>query len=150
MKLRLTESQFDRIQKKLNEGAENSYSRTVQVSFYYHKAKINNFPIDSVMDTNITMKFTIEMEVRQWGIKDIVVGNIQGPSEIELDIDYWPNESEVLSTNMPLGIDWSIATIEKETGRNIISVGDEIEIYLVNNEEGKLVVQKILIPVYGL
>ena len=102
MKIRLTESQFDRIQKRLNEGTENSYSRTVQVTFYYHNAKLKGHEIDSIMDTNITMNFTIEMEARKWGVKDIIVGNIQGPSEIELDIDYWPDELEMKSINLPL------------------------------------------------
>ena len=150
MKIRLTESQFDRIQKRLNEGTENSYSRTVQVTFYYHNAKLKGHEIDSIMDTNITMNFTIEMEARKWGVKDIIVGNIQGPSEIELDIDYWPDELEMKSINLPLSIDWSIARHEKETGKGIISVGDEIEITLMSNEEGNLVVKEILVPIYGL
>lgn len=150
MKLILTETQFKRIQQKLNEHTENSYNRTIQIIYYYHGTNVKGYEIDSIMDSTITLNYTIEMEARQWGIKNIVLGGLQGPPEIEIDVDYWLDETEMKTATIPLAIDWSVAKTNIETGKGIVSVGDEVEITLINDKEGNLIIQEILIPIYGL
>jgi len=150
MKLRLTETQFNRIQQRLTEGAENTYSRTVRIVYYYHGTNIKGREIDSIMDGTATLKYNIEIDARQWGIKGIDLNRVQGPLEVDLEIDFWPDEIDMKSVSVPLAIDWSSAKIEIETGKGVVCVGDEVEITLVNDKEGNLIVGEILLPVYGL
>lgn len=150
MKLRLTESQFNRLKQKLNENMENTYSRTVRVLFYYHDCKLNGHEIDSISETSVMLKYRIETEAREWGIKDMVLGNIQGVPELEMSIYYWPDDIETKNVEIPLAIDWSSAELEVQTGKGVVTVGDEVEISLINDEDGNFIVREILIPVFGL
>lgn len=150
MKLRLTESQFNRLQQKLNESMENTYSRTVQVVFYYHGCNLKGHEIDNISDTSVMLKYRIETEAREWGIKDMVLGNIQAVPELEMSVYYWPDDIDTKNVEIALPIDWSSAKLEVQTGKGVVTVGDEIEITLMNDKEGNLTVQEILIPVFGL
>jgi hypothetical protein len=149
MKLVITESQAKRLG-LIKEGVSDTYSRTVNIVYYYHGAKLKGYEIDSIMNSSVMIKYAIEIEAREWGIKDINLSNIIGPTELELELDYWPDDIEMKSATIPLTIDWSNAKTQPQSGQGIVSVGEEIEITLINDKEGNLLISEILIPTYTL
>ena len=111
----------------------------------------NGNEIDWVEATSIKLSYLIDIEAREWGIKGISLYAIEGPSEVELEVSYYPNGSddpEQITVTMPLN--WEDVNKEEESGSGVITVGDEIEITLANNEKGELIVSGITIPVYTL
>lgn len=149
MKLRITENQFETIKKSLNEGVDNQYSREVRISYYYHGVTVNGVQIEDIMDSTVTLRFNIELEGRSWGIKDISLNGITGPSEIDLEMQSYDEREELMDANATIQLDWDRATINKQSGHGVITVGDEIEITLVNDQNGGIVVKSIEIPVYS-
>jgi hypothetical protein len=149
MKLRITENQLNTIKKTLNEGVDNQYSREVKISYYYHGVSLKGAEIADIMDNSVTLSFNIELEGRSWGIKDISLNGIKGPSEIDLEIQYYDEREELLDANVTIPLDWDRATINKQSGHGVITVGDDIEITLVNDQNGGIVVKSIEIPVYS-
>ena len=148
MKLRITESQLNTIKKSLNEGVDNRYERVVNLSYNYHGVTLKGHEINDIMDNSARLNYDIEIEARSWGIKDISLGGITGPTEIELEIDYYINEDETQQITIPVQLDWANAIRENATGHGVITVGDEVEIDLINSEDGGIIVKSITIPVY--
>lgn len=151
MKLKLTESQFDRLKANLSEaGNDNSYSREVKVSInYYGGVLYKGMEINDILSANVKLSYTIEIDARSWGIKDISLYNISGPSEIEAEIEYYIDNDNTSSDMITLQIDWSKLTTDKNNN-GLISVGDELEINLQNDENGNLFVNDLNIEVYSL
>lgn len=151
MKLKLTESQFDRLKANLSEsGNDNSYSREVKAAInYYGGVLYKGMEINDIVSAKIRLSYTIDIEARSWGIKYITLGNISGPSEIEAEIEYYIDNDNTSSDMITLQLDWSKLTTD--VNRNgLISVGDEVEINLKNDENGNLFVNDMSIEVYSL
>ena len=82
----LTETQLKNLTKRLNEDSTDSkYRMECEVDLNYFGAKYKGLEIDDITTSKMTLTFDIDMEGRSWGIKDISVYNVQGPSEIELN-----------------------------------------------------------------
>ena len=143
MKLRITETQLNTIKKSLNEGVDNQYSREVRVSYDYRGVTVNGVQIEDILDSTVTLRFNIELEGRSWGIKDISLNSITGPSEV------YGEREDLMDANATIQLDWDRAAIDKQSGHGVITVGDEIEITLVNDQNGGIVVKSIEIPVYS-
>jgi len=151
MKLKLTESQFDRLKANLSEsGNDNSYSREVKVSInYYPGVLYKGMEINDILSANITLSYTIEIDARSWGIKDISLYNISGPSEIEAEIEYYVDNDNTSSDIITLQLDWSKLTTDKYNN-GLISVGDELEVHLKNDNNGNLFANDLNIEVYSV
>ena len=149
MKLRITERQLNIIKKRLNENVESNYSRNIKLSYNYYGVTINGFDISDILSSEISLNFDIEFDGRSWGIKDIQLNNIKGPSEIELELQYYNEREEVKDVYITIPLDWDNAIINKQSGHGVITVGDEVEITLVNDQNGGIVVKSIEIPVYS-
>ena len=151
MKLKLTESQFDRLKANLSEsGDDNSYSREVRVSInYYGGVSYKGMEINDILSANVKLSYTIEIDARSWGIKDISLYNITGPSEIQAEVEYFVDNDNTSNDMVTLQIDWSKLTTDKNNN-GLISVGDELEISLQNDENGNLFVNDLNIEVYSL
>ncbi len=149
MKLRITETQLNTIKKSLNEGVDNQYSREVRVSYDYRGVTVNGVQIEDILDSTVTLRFNIELEGRSWGIKDISLNSITGPSEIDLELQVYGEQEDLMDANATIQLDWDRAAIDKQSGHGVITVGDEIEITLVNDQNGGIVVKSIEIPIYS-
>jgi len=149
MKLRITESQLNTIKKSLNEGVDNQYSREVRVSYHYRGVTVNGVQIEDILDSTVTLRFNIELEGRSWGIRDININSITGPSEIDLELQVYGEREELMDANTTIQLDWDSADIDKQSGHGVITVGDEVEITLVNDQNGGIMVKSIEIPVYS-
>ena len=151
MKVRLTESQMERLKSKLNEADTNKYNREVVVKVHTYGATYKGKEIDWVTSGNIRLTYNIEMDIRSWGVKGISLYGIQGPSEIEVDVEYYVSEEtdESITETVTLPINWeSVVTEEEQNG--IVTVGDEIDIELTNDDKGNLIVKSVTVTVYSL
>jgi hypothetical protein len=147
----LKEGYYEESEIPLEEGVSDDYSRDVKVRINAYRAKFNGNDIDDVEVDSIKLSYAIDIEAREWGIKDISLYGIEGPSEIEGRAIYYPEGSDYEQEAMiTLPLNWENVNIEKETGSGIITVGDEVEITLANNEKGELFVSEIMIQVYTL
>ena len=149
MKIRLTESQLERLKANLNEApVDERYNREIAAKFYGNTYK--GYDINDIPETKMRILFDIDMDYRSWGIKDISLGNISGPSEVEVEVNYYLDNDNTEDAYVTIPLDWSKLITEKDSGNRIITVGDEIEIYLMQNEEGNLVVERMEMVVYSI
>lgn len=149
-KVLLTESQLDMVKKHIQEveSNDNRYSREVKVSIYSSGIKVNGEDIDWISSPNIKLSYLIEQEHRSWGIKGISLYDINGPSEIELSITPQVEDSDDITITVP--VSWDNIKTDIESGEGVVTVGDEIEINLINDEVGEIVIESILVTVYTL
>lgn len=151
MKLKLTESQFDRLKTNLSEVEnDNRYSREVKVAInYYGGVLYKGMEINDILSANMNLSYIIEVDARSWGIKDISLYNITGPSEIEAEIEYYIDNDNTSTDMITLAIDWSKLTTDTNNNGGIITVGDVLEINLKNDKQGNLFVNDLNIEVYS-
>jgi len=149
-KMIITENQLNMLKKQINEGAVGGdrYQRIVKVNVETYDVKVNGEDIDWVTCGDIRLTYLIEMEHRSWGIKDVSLYDIQGPSEIEIEITPQVEDAKDVYLNLPF--DWSNVETETETGESVVTIGDEITIRLANNENGEIFIESIHVPVYTL
>ena len=138
------------VKKHMNESAVGNerYERQVSVDVNTYGVTINGEEIDWVTCSNMRLTYLIEMEHRSWGIKGISLYSIQGPSEIELTITPQVEDAEDIYITVPLS--WENIEQETQEGEGVITIGNEIDINLGNDESGGIIVKSIHVPVYGL
>jgi hypothetical protein len=149
-KIVLTENQLKMVKKQVTEGAigNERYGRDVSVSVGTYGAKINGNDIDWAVCSDMKVTYLIEMEHRSWGIKGISLYSIQGPSEIELTITPQVEDADDIEITVPLN--WENVEEETQEGEGVITIGNEIELSLGNDENGNIIVSSIHVPVYTL
>ncbi len=149
-KIILTENQLNMVKRHINEGAigNDRYERRVKVHVETYGVTINGNDVDWASCGDMTLNYLIEMEHRSWGIKDISLYDIQGPSEIEIEVTPQVEDAEDVYLN--LSFDWDNVEKETETNESVVTVGDEITIKLANNENGEIIIESIVVPVYTL
>ena len=152
-KLIITESQAKRLglikENLVKEGVSDTYSRQVKMTYYYHGVTLKGHEIDDIMNSTITVRFNIEIDAREWGIKDISLYGITGPEAVELEVTYWANPEEQKEAVVPIRLNWEMARKEGNGNSGVVTVNDEIEVTLANDAEGNLIVKDILVPVLG-
>lgn len=138
------------VKKHVNESAVGNerYGREVSVSVGTYGAKINGEDIDWAVCSDMKVTYLIEMEHRSWGIKGISLYSIQGPSEIELTIT--PQVEDADDIDITVQLNWENVEEETQEGEGVITIGNEIELSLGNDENGNIIVNSIHIPVYTL
>jgi hypothetical protein len=144
----LTENQLKQLTKNLKEDMSTGgkYRMECKVDLNYYGAKFKGFDVDDISTSNMFLTFDIDMEARSYGIKDISVYNVQGPSEIELEVLYFPNENEdSVDEVITLPLNWDNIEMEKDDELSHIGIGEMIQIDLINNENGELVVDGIIV-----
>jgi len=149
-KIVLTENQLKMVKKQVTEGAigNERYGRDVSVSVGTYGAKINGEDIDWAVCSDMKVTYLIEMEHRSWGIKGISLYSIQGPSEIELTIT--PQVEDADDIDITVQLNWENVEEETQEGEGVITIGNEIEVSLGNDENGNIIVTSIHVPVYTL
>ena len=155
MKLKITEAQLERLKGRLTEAPKdksggNTYQREIKVDFTYRNARLKNHDLNDVITNKINVSFEIELDAKQWGIRGISLYNIAGPTDIEIEVDYYVNNDETDTTTLPLNLDWDGLKVETRTGEGIITIDDTLEIQLVNDDHGNLIVDDMMLIVFGL
>ena len=151
MKLKITESQLQTIKRKLTEEvvSDSKYNRMVKLSFN-GKATYNGMEISNISDETIKITYDIDLEVRHWGIKGIIVYNVKGPSDITIHIETYNVNDEAETNSIPLKLDWDNVEYVSYQDEGVITVSDEIEVFLTNNNNGDIIVEKINVTTYNL
>lgn len=149
-KIVLTENQLNTVKKHISESAVGNerYGRDVSVSVSTYGAKINGEDIDWAVCSDMKVTYLIEMEHRSWGVKGISLYSIQGPSEVNLTITPQVEDGEDIEITVPLN--WENVEEETQEGEGVITIGNEIEFTLGNDENGNIIVSSIHVPVYTL
>jgi hypothetical protein len=144
-----TENQLNMIKKQLDETIDNNrYGKKVRTDIETYGVTINGNDIDWAVSGELNVSYLIEMEHRSWGVKDVSLYDIEGPSEIEIEIT--PQVEDAEDVILTLSYDWNNVEREVETGMGVISIGSEITIKLGNNENGDVIIQSIHVPVYTI
>lgn len=148
----LKEGYYEESEMPLEEGVSDNYSNEVKLNVNAYQATINGNEIDWVEASSIKLSYLIDIEAREWGIKGISLYAIEGPSEVELEVYYYEDddEEELVEVMVKLPLDWENVNKEEESGTGFITVGEEVEVQLANNEKGELYVSTITVPVYTL
>ncbi len=153
-KILITENQLQTIKNQLvTEGNEDSYRREVKVSFYYPKASFRGKEINDInANESVILLFEIDMEHRSWGVKSVSLYGVRGEKTLDIRVDYYPNEEKTDTEYeyVTLNLDWEKLQTEERNGEGIITVGDDLEINLSNDENGNLVVDYMAIDTYTL
>jgi len=147
MKLIITESQLKRLKSRLTEQVDNRYSREVVLSFSTYRATYKGNEISEIPTIKATVYYDIEIEARSWGIKDISLYGITGPTEVDIEVYYYVNDNEDVIT-LPISLDWAMINVEENTGSGQVTIGNEVEVVMVNDSNGNLVVKEIILEVY--
>lgn len=152
MKIVLNEQQLKMIKKTINESSDVNYERKVRVKIDSYRATYKGKEIqDVVVNQDVELSFVIDMEVRSWGVKSVSLYGISGPESINVTVEYYINENgDYESEDIDIKLDWDKLETEDRTGQGIITVGDDLEIELTNDENGDLVVKGMSIETYSL
>jgi len=152
MKLKLTESQFERLKTNLGEGtSDDTYSREVKVALnHYPNVTYKGMEINDMVAAPIRVTYSIDMDIKSWGIRGISLYGISGPSEIEVELNYYLNDDETADETITLALDWSKLKTNSYENEGVITVGNEVEVNLRNDENGNLFASDLEIEVHSL
>jgi len=151
MRIRITESQLERIKSRLTEGSSDKYNKDVTIKFNaYGGVKFNGMEINDISRITARLFYTIEIEARSWGIKDISLYSIEGPEELETEIEFYLDDNNTKIQPITFKIDWDNVELETERGSGIISIDNDVEVDLANDNQGNLVVKTVTVIVHTL
>jgi hypothetical protein len=150
MKIKITEGQLERIKSRINEGVDNQYNREVLVTFNTYNVNYKGREINDISQIKLRLYYSIEVEGRSWGFKDINLSNIIGPSDIEVELEYFVDADNTDTISLPMKLNWEAVVKEVEKGMGVITIDDKVEVELVNDSEGNLLVKEIKVVVYAL
>lgn len=150
MKVLLNERQLKDIEKNiLLEETDDLYTRDVKLSFYLNGSTYNGQEIDDVESIQIPVNFKIDVQYKRWGIDSAYVYDIKGPETVELTIRYYPEGSDDWEEGtIEVKMNWEALIQDTESGTSI-SINDEIECEMGNDENGSLIINKMSLDVYG-
>ena len=113
MKLKITEAQLERLKGRLTEAPKdksggNTYQRYIKFNFNYGRTKLKGHDINDVfLEPKMPVSFEVEIKSREFGIDGISLHNISGPTDVEVEVDYFVNSDNTDTVNLDLKLDWS-------------------------------------------
>jgi len=153
MKILISEDQMNRVKKSLKEQRDHrqTYQLNCLINLDYYQLKYKGYELNDIFPPDsIDVKYNIDLDIRNYGIKDVSVYNFKGPSEIEVEISYYPGTDDPTEDTLILPLHWESAETETNNDIGYIGIDRDITIVLKNDEAGNIVVEKILISRYSL
>ena len=149
-KIILTESQIKILTDKLiNESShfstDDEFKIECEVNLNYYNTTYKQGEISDIITSDIRLTHNIDMDVRSYGIKDISIYNLKGPSEIELEVSYFGENDEELEDVITLPLNWENVEMQKDEDLDYIGIRNDIQIDIENDENGDLVVTGIIV-----
>ena len=140
-KIILTEKQIEKLKTKINESAVGNerYGRDINVSIgVNYEQRFKGMEINDVQpyDNKINVTYLIEQEHRSWGIKNISLYDIKGPSEINATISFYNENDEEFSEDITIPLNWENLDTDTREGHGVITVGNDLDISLYIDQEG--------------
>ena len=162
-KIVLTTEQLDKVTEYVkNEGQpsemneaidDNRYEMNCKIDFNYGGLKFKGNEIEDISKPEIRVTYLIDVEHRSWGITSISLYDIQGPEEIELEIDYYPEGDEMsdyVTETITVKLPWDGIDTDKDDSASFIGLDEDIEIDLENDSEGNIVVTGMSVVEYSI
>jgi hypothetical protein len=158
-KIILTEKQIEEITKsiaqeemKINEEGDTNrrYSMRCNIQVDHYGKTYKGAEINDIITSDMELTYDIDIEARSWGIKGISLYDIQGPSEIELEVDYYPNGDDSETETITIPLNWDNVEIEEEEGQGVVTINKDVTLTLENDENGNLICNQINVIVYTL
>jgi hypothetical protein len=148
----VTETQLKNLTRRLNEDSMDSkYRMECKADVDYYKVTYNGMDIEYVTPLNINVNFDIDFEGRSYGIKSVSVYNVVGPSEVEMEIEYYPeNSDDSVYETVTVPLNWEDVVLEKDDDLGYIGIGDIIQISLKNDESGNIVCDTITVNCFSV
>ena len=147
MKLIITESQLKRLKSRLTEQVDNRYSTEVDLSFSTYLATYKGNEINYIPPIKAMVYYNIDIDFESWGIEDISLYGITGPTEVDIDVYYYVNDNDEDVITLPISLDWDMITVEEKTGTGQVSIEKVIDIEMTNDANGNLIVKEIIVEV---
>jgi len=123
------------------------------LNFNYHTEKTfyKGGKIDDILDTKVNVSFLIDIQHETYGITEIRVHDVKGPSKIQTTISYYPwngeenewGDIELLEETITIDIDWKKVRIEKYAGIAYFGIENIIYINLIPDGHDGLIVKSI-------
>lgn len=127
------------------------YNIKCEVELNYFGTEYKGQDIESLTAPKINVSFLMGMEVKSWGIQAINIYDVKGPSEIELDLEYYTDESEdPVREEVVIPIDWGKVQMEENEELKHIGISNYIEFEIDNDNDGNLVISKINVTYKGV
>ena len=163
-KIVLTTEQMEKVSQYVsNEGSESTeinesldngrYEMKCKIDFNYSSdLKYKGQEIEDIgYGLEYTLNFLIEQEHRSWGIKNVSVYDVQGPEDLDVEVVYYPEGSEDPKEEyITIKVDWDSTNYESEEPKGMIGIDEDVEMELVNDSEGNIIVKEIRIITYSI
>ena len=148
-KVILKESQVDRLMNRIVSEQitdNNQYTQEVTCSFDYHNLTYMGHEIDWIEDITFPVSFSIYMDGRGYGIKDINVMNVRGPEAIDVLVTYYPEGSDdPVEEDVVINLNWDDVKVDHDADIGWIGIDRDIEIDLDQTQDGGLICGGILV-----
>jgi hypothetical protein len=121
------------------------YETKCKVDLTYFRTKFNGKEIDYATAEDMRVSFLIDMEGRSWGIKNLSVYDVKGPSELEVELEYYLDErgDEHRTERVMVPMDWDKVVMTKDTELGHIGIAEVVRVTIGNDGQGNIVVQEI-------
>lgn len=120
------------------------YSMDCEVDIDGYGITYKGKEIDWMVSDNIRLSFLIDMEAREWGIKYISLYDVKGPSELEIKLAYFPDETnDSIEEYVKIPIDWEKVKMEKNDQLQYIGIDSKVRFDLANDNDGNIMIDKI-------
>jgi hypothetical protein len=159
---RVSETQFKNVmetlkkEREVTEGAtsgnDSKYGMECKIDFEHQSGlTYHGNEIDDIITSNINVTFDIDMDGRQWGIKDISVYNVKGPSELILTVTYYPQGSDdSVDEDVTISLNWDDVEYDENNNLGYIGVSRDVIISLKNDENGGFMLDKIIVERFSI
>lgn len=124
---------------------------TADFNYYTEKTQYKGGQIDDIIDTKMDVSFLIDIQHETYGITEIRIHDVKGPSEIQTTISYYPwngekdefGDEEPIEEPITINLDWRKVKIEKYAGIAHFGIEDTIYIKLIPDGQDDLIAKSI-------
>ncbi len=151
MKIILTENQLKKVQKTINEDLDyndNSYTYDCKADINYYGKTFKGNEIADIDVSKIRVNFDIVLDYKNSGIFGamFLINPERSSDELELEVKYYiDDEGDYETENITLPINWDSVQEDYESEQGYIGIGNEINVELMNNEDGSLAIQSMTV-----
>lgn len=145
-KIVLDETQADKLMNKLVSEQitdNNRYAQEVKCSFDYHNLTYMGHEIDWIEDITFSVSFSIYMDGKGYGIKDINITNVRGPEAVDVAVIYFPGErggdEEPIEDEIVLKLNWDEVKVDNDATIGWIGIDQDVEVELMSTDDGSLI-----------
>jgi hypothetical protein len=118
----------------------------------YKGYKVTGFAenIYNVDYTYVDVSYLIDIVHETYGIKDIIINDIKGPTAIKIDVEYLKDnnitptkaeDEDIIREKITLQLNWNKVKAIKEFDMEYFGLADDLEITIVNDNQGGVTIK---------